>query len=85
MEKTTCMNLRKMVDNHTFITPLENKMGYDVLYGKLSETWEGCNDRSILRLNSSDLSKMTVKDFTVHLLLRCKHVRETFAQSNCTT
>ena len=52
-EKTTCMNLRKMVDNHTVISPVEDKMGYDVLHGKLSETWKGCYDRSILRLNNS--------------------------------
>ena len=53
MEKTTCMNLRKMVDNHTIISPLEDKMGYDMLNGKLSETFKGCYDRSILRLNHS--------------------------------
>ena len=53
MEKTTSMNLRKMVDNHTVISPVEDKMGCDVLHGKLSETWKGCYDRSILRLNHS--------------------------------
>ena len=42
-----------MVDNHTVISPVEDKMGYDVLHGKLSETWKGCYDRSILRLNHS--------------------------------
>ena len=54
-----------------------------MLYGKLSETWKWYYDRSILRLNRSDIGKANVKDFTIHLLLMYKHARETtFGLSN---
>ena len=42
--KGTRMNLRKMVDHHTFNSPVEDKTAYNVLYGQLSEKWKGFYD-----------------------------------------
>ena len=55
IEKKTCLQLHKLVDNHTFITAAEDKAAYDLLYGKLTEKWKSCYDRSKLFLGRSDV------------------------------
>ena len=67
IEKKTCLQLHKLVDNHTFITAAEDKAAYGLLYGKLTEKWKSCYDRSKLFLERSDIGTSTVKDFTIHL------------------